>query len=998
MLNNKNLEVFLFLLLITAHITLIGQNNPSTLLKNWVIAQEKGTEPALPNFSFAGYHNGETALPATFTQTIFDVTDPAYGAIPNDGNSDKEAIIAAIAAAEATPNGGIVFFPSGEFHINESTDDIDKIIRITKNNIVLKGSGSGAGGTTLIQSSYTNPSNPNNYWSCPYLIQFKPTNTNRTTLCSITANATRETYSVEVSNTSGISVGQWVRLILSDNDPSLIAEEFAPYDVVAAYTSITAEVKTWEIHRVAAINGTSITFVEPLHKSIDARYNWSLETFPVLEEVGIQDLNYQGGMTTNFVHHSGWQQDSGWSGISMSRVVNSWVSNIEFTQMSNAAQFVLSGYSSAIKNKYIGNPGHAFISANASTGCLIGLNTDSTSGIHHGCGVSGPSIGNTLWRNEHPTNGNSGIEVHANQPRANLIDACKGGIGKNYGGSEVNQPNHLRHLVIWNFEGKGYVDTNFEFWRNNFTYGKVIPPIVSGLVGFSISEDTSQSITGLDKQYQVNESPGTHVDELSLYETQLTHRLGILPTWIEEALRTETFEKTVKTGWSTETYIGENGIPWTLNAKNTAGYIDPTKEIYMQSGKTGVSSGTIKGGISSFSVTCKDLWNTGVDRKLELLINGIAVASKTHNGTEIYTFQVNNIDIEGDVTIALKNASSTQMNNTIAIDKLIWTGYTVFHPSGIELSSNNVLFQIGDTLTLKETVYPSYAIDKNVSWSSSDTSIATVDQNGFVTAVSTGIATISSITEDQNLTATCEVNIAATETFENTSSTGWTTETYTGDNGFIWTLIAKSTSGYINTTKDIYIRSGKIGAQSGPISGGISSFSVTCKDLWDYGTERTLELLINGNTVDTFKHTGSEIYTYTVENINIEGDITIGLKNASATNSNKSIAIDNMVWTPFKTRVQNKKSAKIKQIDIKEDIQEPLVYPNPFKRELYILLQENYKELSIINIQGKLILKKPIIHSTNLLITPSYDTMPPGLYFIQLTGSEHTKTMRLIRN
>lgn len=898
MINYKKLPVFVLIVCTLHSFCNYAQSNPSQLLKNWVSSLESGTEPILPNFSYAGYHNGEIGLPTSFSQTVYNVTDTAYGAVADDGNSDKDAILAAIAAAELNPSGGIVFFPPGEFHINETSDDVDEIIRISKSNVVLKGSGSGAGGTTLIQTSYTNPTNPNNYWTCPYLIQFKPSSTNRTHITNITANATRETYDVQVASTTGISVGQWVRLKLSDNDTNLIAAEFAPYAVVASYTSIAAEVKTWEIHKVEAINGNTITFVEPIHKTIDSSYDWNLETFPVIEEVGIQDLNYEGGMDTSFVHHSGWQQDSGWSGIEFNQVANGWISNVYFTQMSNAAQLKLTGYSSAIQNNYYGNPGHAFISANASTGCLIGLNTDNSTGIHHGCGVSGPSIGNTLWRNEMPTDGNSGTEIHANQPRANLIDACKGGLGMNYGGSVSNQPNHLRHLVLWNFEGKGYVDTNFEFWRNNYTYAKIIPPIVSGLVGFTISEDTSQSISGTDKQYQENESPGTHVDETSLYEAQLTHRLGALPIWIESALRTETFENTTITGWSTETYTGNNNIDWTLVAKSTSGYIDTSKNIYVQSGKTGATSATISGGIPSFSVKCKDLWDSGVDRNLELIINGSVVGSMTHSGTEIYSFDVNNIDIEGDFTLAIKNASPTGSNKSVAFDNLTWTSYTPFHPASVEIPANASL-QIGDTTTLNETVYPSYAADSSVSWSSSDTSIVTVSSNGLVTGISTGIAIITASTTDGGLTASCEIAVGATETFENTTITGWSTETYTGDNGFVWTLNSKSTSGYINGSKDIYMRSGKVGAQSGNIPGGIGTFTVTCKDLWDTGVERTIELLVNGNVVDTFTHTGSEIYTYTVEDINIAGTFTLGIKNASPTNTNKSIALDDLSWTPI---------------------------------------------------------------------------------------------------
>ncbi len=63
------------------------------------------------------------------------------------------------------------------------------------------------------------------------------------------------------------------------------------------------------------------------------------------------------------------------------------------------------------------------------------------------------------------------------------------------------------------------------------------------------------------------------------------------------------------------------------------------------------------------------------------------------------------------------------------------------------------------TYTLKATVNPSDASNKNVTWKSSDDKIATVDATGKVTAVAVGKATITVTTEDGGKTATCEVTV-----------------------------------------------------------------------------------------------------------------------------------------------------------------------------------------------------------------------------------------------
>lgn len=66
----------------------------------------------------------------------------------------------------------------------------------------------------------------------------------------------------------------------------------------------------------------------------------------------------------------------------------------------------------------------------------------------------------------------------------------------------------------------------------------------------------------------------------------------------------------------------------------------------------------------------------------------------------------------------------------------------------------------GDTVELTATVLPDNTTNKVVTWTSSDNEVATVDENGNVTAVSIGSATISATTTDgSNLTATCEVTV-----------------------------------------------------------------------------------------------------------------------------------------------------------------------------------------------------------------------------------------------
>lgn len=80
--------------------------------------------------------------------------------------------------------------------------------------------------------------------------------------------------------------------------------------------------------------------------------------------------------------------------------------------------------------------------------------------------------------------------------------------------------------------------------------------------------------------------------------------------------------------------------------------------------------------------------------------------------------------------------------------------------SRVSVDKNSVIIRKGDSLTLNATVLPTDANDKSLTWSSSNTNVATVDQNGKVTAVHGGKATITATARDgSGKYDTCEVQV-----------------------------------------------------------------------------------------------------------------------------------------------------------------------------------------------------------------------------------------------
>lgn len=80
--------------------------------------------------------------------------------------------------------------------------------------------------------------------------------------------------------------------------------------------------------------------------------------------------------------------------------------------------------------------------------------------------------------------------------------------------------------------------------------------------------------------------------------------------------------------------------------------------------------------------------------------------------------------------------------------------------ASVALDQEELSLVAGENETLTASILPLVASNQKVTWTSSDDTVATVDENGVVTAVSAGTAVITVTTEDGSLTASCTVTVA----------------------------------------------------------------------------------------------------------------------------------------------------------------------------------------------------------------------------------------------
>lgn len=112
---------------------------------------------------------------------------------------------------------------------------------------------------------------------------------------------------------------------------------------------------------------------------------------------------------------------------------------------------------------------------------------------------------------------------------------------------------------------------------------------------------------------------------------------------------------------------------------------------------------------------------------------------------------------DGEVTAIAEGTSIVTVNCDGKKDECTVTVAIVKVPvTSVSLDKNTAGLLVGETLQLTATVLPSNATDKTVTWTSSDTNVATVE-NGLVTALTAGEAIITAKAEE--LSATCTVTV-----------------------------------------------------------------------------------------------------------------------------------------------------------------------------------------------------------------------------------------------
>ena len=245
------------------------------------------------------------------------------------------------------------------------------------------------------------------------------------------------------------------------------------------------------------------------------------------------------------------------------------------------------------------------------------------------------------------------------------------------------------------------------------------------------------------------------------------------------------------TGTSENTYKS-----WSLSFNTSAVYSgNPAGshsaiQLRSDNNNSGIVSTTGDGFIQK--VECAWNENTSSARKLEIYGSNNAYTAPTDlydaskAGTLLKTLSCGetSFDVTGNYAyVGIRSKSGALYLDNV---KFTWSGNISYvAPTGVSLNKSSILLAANGTETLVPTVAPADATYKDVTWSSNDEAIATVDNNGVVTGVNAGTTTITVETQDGHLTASCTVTVKSNPQIKrNNYATGVSYKMYLQTKGY----------------------------------------------------------------------------------------------------------------------------------------------------------------------------------------------------------------------
>ena len=255
-------------------------------------------------------------------------------------------------------------------------------------------------------------------------------------------------------------------------------------------------------------------------------------------------------------------------------------------------------------------------------------------------------------------------------------------------------------------------------------------------------------------------------------------------------------------------------------------------------------------------IGCTKLKSITIPRSVKTIVKSAGKTMGYYRDSDYNYIKIADFTIKGYKGTAAEEYAKENGFKFIALD--------VSEPTSVSLNKTSLTLDVGKSYTLTKTVSPSNAVT-SYNWSSSNTSVATVDKNGKVIAKASGTATIT-VKTSNGKTATCKVTVSlpTPQITSLANTTGGIKISWNKvDGAYGYRLYYKPASGGWKRFKDTTATSF---TDSGVVPNKTETYTIRCIDQ-------------KGNTISGFNSTGwSKKYTPVAPTISKLDNTSGGIK------------------------------------------------------------------------------------------------------------------------
>ena len=388
----------------------------------------------------------------------------------------------------------------------------------------------------------------------------------------------------------------------------------------------------------------------------------------------------------------------------------------------------------------------------------------------------------------------------------------------------------------------------------------------------------------------------------------------------------------------------------------------------------------------------------GVNNGSAVTGTGSALSFGNKSTAGVYTVTATNVST---------SASATMTGSaTVTVDHVV-TNPTTTLITGVSVSPVSVSIAVNATQQITAVVLPTNTINKTVTWSSSNTSVATVNSLGLVTGIVAGSAYITAKTQDGDKIATASINVS-NELIIGSNVVGSMSEV--GDNGHWIASNFIATSNMSVNRINLYVSQAagiaRLGIYTSNSSGAPAKLLAQTGDLtlingWNSGTLATPQNLIAGATYWLAFEVSSpltRLYYNKLYARSTYKEMAYGPMPSSAPLSKTGTGIYSIYADNNGLKSADFDESAMGTTGI-EDLTEMVkidVFPNPSKGNVTVRfseLPEVGSRIDIMDLSGRKITTRQITGTSEEF---NLDQQPAGIYLVKSFLGSKEKTQKLI--